>query len=303
MMNSTIHLASISELMSMLKCGQTQHPLISIIDFGKVGQHLHSETKISTDFYSIMCKKTCNQHIRYGKNSFDFNEGSLICIAPKQVITIDGTGDTNENMNGWGLFFHPDLIRDSMLGSIIKDYTFFTYEMSEALHLSEKEESILKESLVNIQQELTDNYDDFSQDIIISNINLLLKYCQRFYGRQFITRKHAHSDILTSIEKVLREYLQSDELQNKGLPTVTFLADKVFLSPGYLSDLLKKEIGMNAQDFIHYHIIEEAQNSLRNSSMTIAELSHALGFEYPQYFSKLFKKKTGISPVMYRSKN
>lgn len=303
MMNTTVHLSTISDLISMLQCGQTHHPLISIIDFGQLGQHLKSETKISTDFYSIMCKKTCNQQIRYGKNSFDFNEGSLICISPKQVITIDGSDESNESMKGWGLFFHPDLIRDSMLGSIIKDYTFFTYEMSEALHLSEKEESILKESLENIQQELTDNYDDFSQDIIISNINLLLKYCQRFYGRQFITRKHAHSDILTSIEKVLREYLQSDELQNKGLPTVTFLADKVFLSPGYLSDLLKKEIGMNAQDFIHYHIIEEAKNSLRNSTMTIAELSHALGFEYPQYFSKLFKKKTGVSPIIYRSSN
>jgi len=303
MMNTTIHLSTISDLISLLQCGQTYHPLIAIIDFGNVGQHITAETKISTDFYSIMCKKTCNQQIRYGKNSFDFNEGSLICISPKQVITIDGSDEANESMKGWGLFFHPDLIRDSMLGSIMKEYTFFTYEMSEALHLSEKEESILKELIEHIQQELTDNFDDFSHHIIISTINLLLQYCQRFYGRQFITRKHTHSDILTSIESVLRDYLQSDELQEQGLPTVSFLAEKVFLSPGYLSDLLKKEIGMNAQDFIHYHIIEEAKQSLRNSTMSISELSHALGFEYPQYFSKLFKKKTGVSPITYRSSN
>ena len=303
MMNTTIHLSTISDLISMLQCGQTHHPLISIIDFGKVGQHLKSETKISTDFYSIMCKKTCNQQIRYGKNSFDFNEGSLICISPKQVITIDGSDESDESMKGWGLFFHPDLIRDSFLGNIIKDYSFFTYEMSEALHLSEKEESILKESLVNIQQELTDNFDDFSQHIIVANIDLLLKYCQRFYGRQFITRKHSHSDILTKIEKELHSYLHSNELHRNGLPTVSFLAEKVFLSPGYLSDLLKKEIGMNAQEFIHYHIIEEAKNILRNSNMSIAELSYTLGFEYPQYFSKLFKKKTGVSPIIYRSSN
>lgn len=303
MMNTTIHLSTISDLISLLKCGQTLHPLIAIVDFEKVTQHVQSETRISTDFYSIMCKKTCGQHIRYGKNSFDFNEGSLICISPKQVITIDGSDDSNENMQGWGLFFHPDLIRDSILGNIIKEYSFFTYEMSEALHLSEKEESLLKASLDTIQQELTDNIDEFSKQIIVTSIDLLLTYCQRFYGRQFITRKHTHSDILTTIERVLHEYLHSDNVQDKGLPTVTFLADKVFLSPGYLSDLLKKEIGMSAQDFIHYHIIEEAKHSLRNSNMSIAELAHALGFEYPQYFSKLFKKKTGVSPVIYRSSN
>lgn len=302
-MNSTIHLSTISDLIGMLKCGQTHHPLITIVDFEKIGQHVQSETKISTDFYSIMCKKTCNQQIRYGKNSFDFNEGSLICISPRQVITIDGTDLANESMTGWGLFFHPDLIRENIVGTTIKEYSFFTYEMSEALHLSEKEESILKECLDNIQQELVDNFDEFSQDIIITNIGLLLKYCQRFYGRQFLTRKHTHSDILTKIEKELRIYLHTEKLHQKGLPSVAYLAERVFLSPGYLSDLLKKEIGMNAQEFIHYHIIEEAKNMLRNSNISIAEVSYSLGFEYPQYFSTLFKKKTGISPIMYRSSN
>jgi len=302
MMNAIVHLSTISDLFGMLQCGQIQHPLIGIVDFSQVGHHISGETKIITDFYLIMCKKTCMQHIRYGKKSFDFNEGSLICISPKQVITIEA-GQDESVMQGWGLFFHPDLIRGTSLGNTIKQFSFFSYEISEALHLSEKEDGTLRDCLENIQQELTDNIDDYSQSLIVTNIELFLKHCQRFYGRQFITRKHSHSDILTAVERELRTYLDSSDMHKHGLPTVSLLADKVFLSPGYLSDLLKKEIGMNAQEFIHYHIIEEAKNILRNSNMSIAELSYTLGFEYPQYFSKLFKKKTGVSPIIYRSSN
>ena len=226
-----------------------------------------------------------------------------MCLAPKQMMIMDTEVEQRDDKLGWGLFFHPDLIRGTSLGKAIKEYTFFSYETNEALHLSDKEKQTLYDIVQKIDMELSENIDRHSQKLIVSNIELLLNYCTRYYDRQFITRKAANSDILSKTEDILTEYFQSADLNKKGLPTVKYLAEKVHLSANYLSDLLKRETGMNAQDHIHYYLIEEAKNMLLNSDQSVGELSFALGFEYPQYFSRLFKAKTGMTPLEYRSMN
>lgn len=204
---------------------------------------------------------------------------------------------------GWGLFFHPDLIRSTTLNDKIKSYSFFHYEVSEALHLSDKEKNILFECIQKIQIELQENIDVHSQYIIVSTIELLLNYCSRFYGRQMITRSYANKSTISQIETILTEYFAKTKVEEQGLPTVKFLADMVHLSPSYLSDLLKKETGKNAQEHIHYYLIEEAKSLLLNSDKNISEIAFNLGFEYPQYFNKLFKQKTGKTPMEYRNLN
>ena len=201
---------------------------------------------------------------------------------------------------GWGLFFHPDLIRSTSLNEKMSTYTFFSYEVTEALHLSEKEKMILFECIQKINTELQENIDEHSQYIIVSTIELLLNYCLRFYGRQMITRNQTHKLILSQIEKILTNYFIDNET-NKKLPTVKYLANEVHLSPSYLSDLLKKETGKNAQEHIHFYIIESAKSYLKNTEKNINEIAYNLGFDYPQYFNKLFKQKTGKTPVEYRN--
>jgi AraC-like DNA-binding protein len=219
------------------------------------------------------------------------------------VIALDEPSEDKSEINGWGVFFHPDLIRGTSLGRSIKEYTFFSYETNEALHLSDKERDTLNEIVQKIDVELSENIDQHSQTLIVSNLELLLNYCRRYYDRQFITRKTANNDLLSKIENVLTQYFQATNLKEEGLPTVKYLADQVNLSSNYLSDLLKRETGMNAQDRIHYYLIEEAKNLLLSSDKTISELAYTLGFEYPQYFSRLFKSKTGMTPVEYRTLN
>jgi AraC-like DNA-binding protein len=204
---------------------------------------------------------------------------------------------------GWGLFFHPDLIRATSLNEKLKNYSFFNYEVSEALHLSDKEKNILSECIEKIQTELLENIDVHSQNIIVSTIELLLNYCSRFYGRQMITRSQTNKSIIAQIENILNSYFAETKAKEQGLPTVKFLADNVNLSPSYLSDLLKKETGKNAQEHIHFYLIEEAKNYLINTEKNINEIAYCLGFEYPQYFNKLFKQKTGKTPMEYRSLN
>jgi AraC-like DNA-binding protein len=278
------------------------HPLVAVVDFSQTTDHIEEETRITTDFFSVMFKNYCKSYLTYGRKAIDFNEGSLICMAPNQVITIDTEIEPRDNPMGWGLFFHPDLIRNTSLNAKMKDYSFFSYEIAEALHLSEKEKQLLFECIVKIQSELKENIDDYSQTIIVSTIELLLNYCNRFYGRQFITRKATNRDILEKVEVLLKEYF-SNKRDSFGLPTVKYLADAVNLSPGYLGDLLKKETGLNAQEHIHHYIIEAAKNILLNSSQSISEIAFQLGFEYPQYFSRLFKQKTGTTPLEYRNLN
>nr|WP_315245649.1 helix-turn-helix transcriptional regulator [uncultured Flavobacterium sp.] len=302
-MKPIINLKSISEINKFVQQGNINHPLVAVIDFSKVDEYVEEGTRICCDFYSIMFKNYCANGLRYGKQTYDFQEGSLICIAPKQTMTMDNEIEKRDDMMGWGLFFHPDLIRNTSLGLKMKEYTFFSYETSEALHLSEKEKQILHDCVVKIQNELQENIDNHSQTLIVSNIELLLNYCSRYYGRQFITRKNANRDNVAKVENILKEYFNKSDLKNKGLPTVKDLADALHLSPNYLTDLLKKETGMNAQDHIHYFLMEEAKSILMNTDSSVAEIAYSLGFEYPQYFSKLFKTKTGKTPKEYRNLN
>ncbi len=300
-MNKLLHLKTISDLYRFLDLGYANHPLIAVIDFGKLWDHSSEEIPLKTDFYSIMFKNYCRNHIRYGRKTVDFQDGSLLCISPNQLITIDNDVEIAENMQGWGLFFHPDLIRGTPLGYRIKDYTFFSYEISEALHLSNKEKETLYDCIVKIQEELAENIDNHSQNLLVSVIELLLNYCSRYYSRQFITRKSLNSDIVVKVQQILRFHFEHEDKNADGLPSVKFLANKLNLSPNYLSDLLKRETGLNAQDHIHYAVIEEAKNLLIQSNRSVSEVAYSLGFEYPQYFSRLFKQKTGKTPIEFRS--
>lgn len=299
-MQPVVHLKHITDINRFVQ-STTKHPLVSVVDFSKVDEYLEEDTRISADFYSIMFKNYCANHLKYGRQSLDFQDGSLICIAPKQVLEMDTEIEQKEDMMGWGLFFHPDLLRGTSLGQKMKEYTFFSYEMTEALHLSDKEKQTLFDCVQKIETELQENIDAHSQTLIVSNIELLLNYCARYYGRQFITRKNSNSTTVQKVERWIQDYFKSDQVRTKGLPTVKMMADEMHLSPSYLGDLLKRETGMNAQDHIHYHLIEEAKSILMNTDQSVGEIAYALGFEYPQYFSKLFKLKTGQTPVQFRT--
>ncbi len=303
-MSEFVHLKTISDLFKLFSLDNNlQHPLIAVVDFSRMNEYITETVNVSADFYSLIFKNYHRNFLRYGRKIVDFQDGSLICVAPNQLLEIEYDEELSENRTGWGVFFHPDLIRAAPLNDNMKNYSFFSYEISEALHLSEKEKQILWDNVMKLQAELQENIDIHSQAIIVSTLEVLLNYCSRFYGRQFITRKSSNNAVVVQIEKILGEYFKENDISEKGLPTVKHLADQVNLSPGYLSDLLKKETGKNTQDQIHFYLIEEAKNFLLNTNKSVSEIAYALGFEYPQYFNKLFKKKTGKTPVEFRGMN
>ena len=291
-------------MLKLFGTGRVLHPLVAVVDFSRLGRHIPEGTKVSADFYGVMFKNYARNNVRYGRKVIDFQDGSLLCISPNQVIEMDEDVDEAvTDMMGWGIFFHPDLIRATALNERMKEYSFFSYEISEALHLSDKEKQVLYECVLKIEAELQENIDVHSQAIIVSAIELLLNYCSRFYGRQFITRKSSNNDVVAQVEKILTAYFSGNDIGERGLPTVKYLAEQVHLSPSYLGDLLKKETGKNAQDHIHFYLIEEAKNILLSTNKSVGEIAYALGFEYPQYFNKLFKQKTGKTPLEFRSLN
>jgi len=236
----------------------------------------------------------------YGRQPFDHQEGTLHCTAPEQIITFDRKRDTGSS-EGWGLYFHPELLRNSNLGKKIHEYSFFNYEVNEALHLSDEEKQTLFSILKQMENEYNTNIDHYSQELIISNIELFLNYCKRFYGRQFITRTNQNKDLIVKFENFLSEYFNSDKLKTSGIPSVKHCAEVMNLSANYFGDLLKSETGKNAQEHIHYFLLEKAKNLLVSSEKGINEIAYILGFEYPQNFSKLFKKKVGVSPTDFRN--
>ena len=304
-MANIFRLESISQLNELFQQTAPKHPLISVVDFSKIEKHEKvEEIKLTCGFYSVMFKNHCANKLKYGKEYYDFQEGTLMCIAPNQIITIENDANSeNADIVGWGLFFHPDLIRGTSLGNKIKEYTFFSYEVNEALHLSDKEKQTLWDCVDKLENELSENIDLHSQTLITSNIELLLNYCARYYDRQFITRKKVNTNLLRKFETILNSYFNSNDQQYKKLPSVKYFAELLFLSPNYLSDLLKKETGKTAQEYLHYYLIEEAKNNLLNTNDPINEIAFNLGFEYPQYFSKLFKSKTGMTPLAFRKMN
>lgn len=303
-MNDIFKIETISQLNEILNQPKAKNPLISVIDFSQIQDFSNSHhSKITSSFYIIMLKSQCHGTLKYGRQYYDFQEGTLVFMAPDQVMAVEEMEDSEipQEISGWGLFFHPDLIRGTTLANKMKDYSFFSYDTNEALHLSDKEKQTLSAIISQIETELELNIDKHSKTLIASNIELLLNYCTRFYDRQFITRVNSNKDVLSRFETVLNNYFTADLQQEKGLPTVKFCAEQLNLSPNYLSDLLKKETGKNAQDHIHSKVIDTAKNMLLSTNESVSQIAYQLGFEYPQYFSKVFKKKTGQSPAAYRN--
>lgn len=296
------HIQSLHEMHELMGFDKPSHPLISLVDVSKwIIPEEFVGIKTTIPFYSIALKdKSCG--LQYGRNTYDFNEGVLIFTAPNQVQSVMKTQAENE-VHGWMLFFHPDLIRNTPLGKIIDQYKFFSYDVHEALHLSEAEQKIITDCVHLIQAEITERIDRHSQQVVSSTLQLLLNYSQRFYERQFNTRSAQNSDAVSLFQSHLNSYHSEGKLASEGLPGLDYFSDKMHLSSNYLSDLLKRETGQSAKDHIHDFIIDKAKTLLLSQSDSVGEIAFSLGFNYPHYFSRLFKAKTGLSPIEYRSLN
>ncbi|MGV3765509.1 MAG: helix-turn-helix domain-containing protein [Chitinophagaceae bacterium] len=295
-MNTPIRVSSIAQAHKMQDFAPPSHPLISIIECGA----MKSAPGLSAvlDFYMISVKRNCN-NLMYGQQKYDFDDGFMAFVAPNQVIS-GQQHDPNERPVGWMLLVHPDFFWGTPLAKKIKQYEYFSYAVNEALFLSDKEQSIINAIVDNIRQECSANIDKFTQDIIIAHLDTLLNYAERFYQRQFITRKITNHQILDRLNDLLEGYFNSDDLLNKGLPTVEFISDKLNVSPSYLRGLLKTLTGQSTQQLIHEKLIDKAKEKLSTTSLSVSEIAYELGFEHPQSFSKFFKTKTNVSPVAFR---
>ncbi|WP_339880050.1 helix-turn-helix transcriptional regulator [uncultured Algoriphagus sp.] len=290
-------LKSITELHRVAGYAKPQHPLISIINLEGLANNTDI-TSVIFDFYVISLKRGCDK-LYYGQQKYDFDEGLMAFMAPGQILRGEESG-VPVKMEGWMLFIHPDFLWNTPLAKKIKQYEYFGYSTNEALFLSDKEEVIINGIVNNIQDEYHANIDKFSQDIIISHLEALLNYAERFYQRQFITRKITNHQILGRLEKVLNDYFNDEDLITKGLPTVQYISDQLNVSQTYLRSLLKTLTGQNTQQHIHEKLIEKAKEKLSTTDMTVSEIAYGLGFEHPQSFSKLFKTKTNVSPLEFR---
>ncbi|MDJ1473717.1 helix-turn-helix domain-containing protein [Xanthocytophaga flava] len=302
-MNQEIqNIRSISQLHEVFGFDKPTHPLISIIDVSKweiparfVG------VKYTSELYSIALKdKSCG--LQYGRNSYDFHEGVLIFTAPNQVQSVMKAQELNE-IQGWMLFFHSDLIRNTSLGQVIEDYRFFSYDVHEALHLSDAEQKTITDCMSLIQREILERIDNHSQTVICSSLELLLNLSKRYYERQFNTRSAQNSDVISQFHSLLNSYYKGGKFTEMGIPTIEYFSDKIHLSGNYLSDLLKKETGYSAKDQINNFIIEKAKTLLLSETEPVSGIAYSLGFNYPHYFSRLFKSKTGMTPQEYRKLN
>lgn len=302
-MNDIIRVNSISEVTEYLGVGKPKHPLIAVIHHNDPNfRREYGNFRYVLDLYQISQKDRMSGSLGYGRNSYDFQEGTMIFTRPGQVITTEEKvleGD----MSGWSIYFHPDLIRKSALGKTIEQYSFFSYDVHEALHISNEEKQSLDQITDKIEREYQQHIDKHSQKLIIANIELLLNYCTRYYDRQFYTRTNFNQDLVSKFERLLNDYYSSDKPSELGIPTVAYCGKELGISPNYLSDMLKKETGRSALDHIHSFIIDMAKTTLLNSPETVSEIAYKLGFDYPQYFSKLFKSKTGTTPAKFRSLN
>lgn len=290
---------SISQINTMLGNEKLRHPLITLIEPSKVKVMPVIDRQITMNLYSISLKNGHECKIKYGRQNYDFQEGTLMCLAPGQTIEPFSSYEDSE-LDGWVLIFHPDLINKSALGKKMNDYTFFSYDSHEALHLSDIERQTVTGIVKTIKDEYSQNLDVHSQDLIISNLELLMNYCKRFYGRQFITRTNVYKDVVIRFEEFLKSYFDSDKPESLGLPSVRYCAQAMGYSPHYLSDLLKKETGKTVQEHIHFYLVEKAKILLLGTQEPVNRIALSLGFGYPQHFSKLFKNRTGLSPAEYR---
>jgi AraC-like DNA-binding protein len=301
-MKNNIHrFNSISEFHKLSGLPKPEHPLVSLVDYGKVDyQTDDDEISWVQNFYSVGLKRNINGKFKYGQQQYDFDEGLMSFVSPGQVVNISIDRTETVKATGFLLCIHPDFLWNTPLAKKIKQYDFFSYAINEALFMSEKEENSIEGIMQIIQQEYHSNIDKFSQNIIIAQIELLFNYCERFYQRQFITRKISSHQILDRLEEILTNYFESSDLQNKGLPNVQYISNELNVSATYLSSLLKVLTGKSTQHHIHEKLIEKAKEKLSTTSLTVSEIAFDLGFEHSQSFSKLFKSKTKVSPIEFR---
>jgi AraC-like DNA-binding protein len=292
---------TIGEYHLFMDLPKPQHPLISVVKFEDIKRQPDvNSTSIINNFYSIALKKSFNAKMKYGQQEYDFDEGVLAFIAPNQVIKVVLEENEVLQHSGWLLIFHPDFLWNTPLVKKIKQYDYFGYNLTEALHLSDKEEIMLTGIIQNINHEYHSNIDKFSQDVIIAQLELLLTYAERFYQRQFITRKIANHKILNQLEDLLSGYFNNENVASNGIPTVQYISNALHISPNYLSRLLKTLTGQSTQQFIHDKLIDFAKEKLSTTDLSVSEIAYELGFEHPQSFSKLFKTKVHLSPLEFR---
>ena len=303
MANQIRKVNTISDFHKLRGLEEPKHPLISLVDYSQiVDLPEHNNTNWLQNFYSIAIKKNLDIKMNYGQQEYDFDEGVMSFMSPNQVLNIVVPSErTNSNRTGWLLFFHKDFIWNTSLATNIRKYDFFNYSSREALFLSAKEQQIIEAVFENISEEIDANIDQYSQNIIISQIELLLNYADRFYNRQFITRAKSNHTILTQLEQLLNEYFSREDLPDLGLPTVQFVADSLHVSPNYLSGLLKSHTGLSTRQHIHQKLIERAKEKLSTTRSSVSEIAFELGFEHVQSFNKLFKTKTKLSPLEFRA--
>ncbi len=291
---------SISEFLQLRGLPKPQHPLISVLPFELVKQVPEQETNLVLDFYFVALKRASNARMKYGQQEYDFNEGILAFMSPGQVFRVEVAKHEVINHSGWLLLVHPDFLWNTPLAKTIRQYDYFNYSVHEALFLSEKEERTIIGILQNIEQEYHATIDKFSQTVIIAQLDLLLTYADRFYHRQFITRKITNHTLLNRLEAILTDYFDSADLVQQGLPTVQYVAEALNVSPNYLSAMLKVLTGQSTQQHIHDKLIEKAKQKLSTTNLSVSEIAYELGFEHSQSFSKLFKGKTNLSPLVFR---
>jgi len=297
-----IHSNSIAEIRAVFGLDKPTHPLITILDTENLAYGIETVGKrFSSDLYCIALKDS-NCGIDYGRNAYDFDDGVLIFTGPKQIITVKKPQALNE-VKGWMLYFHPDLIRNTALGAKIDTFSFFNYDVHEALHLSDSEQSTLNQIIQLVQSEIKERIDNHSQQVLVSNIELLLNYSMRFYERQFNTRSASHSDVVSKVDALLKNYYLENQLIEKGQPSIQYLAEECHLSASYLSDLLSKETGRSAKEHINDFLVDKAKHLLLSSPDSVSGIAYTLGFNYPHYFARLFKQKTGKTPQEYRQLN
>ena len=295
------HIKTISEFHRFNELPKPEHPLITVIKFEEIKyRKLTETTSLIYDFYSIALKNNFKGKMKYGQQYLDFDEGVMHFMSPRQLLSFEPTEGEPLKHSGWLLLIHPDFFWNTSLAKKIKDYEYFNYHVNEALHLSDKEETMLTNIIENIASEYHSNIDNLSQDVIIAQIELLLTYSERFYQRQFITRKINNHSILNRLENILTASFKSDDLATKGLPTVQFISETLNISPNYLSRLLKTLTGQSTQQFIHYKLIDLAKEKLSTTDLSVSEIAYQLGFEHPQSFSKLFKSKTNMTPLEFK---
>lgn len=299
-MSDIIKLESISQF-NALKGIETRHPLISVFDYNDAESKLMPDGKYNYGFYSVFLKEVVCGELQYGRNKYDYDIGTLVFVGPGQVLGIKNAPDYTPK--GKTLLIHPDFLIGTSLAKQMSMYSFFSYDLNEALHLSERERQIIIDLFQKIDYELEHAIDIHSKTIIANNIETLFNYCLRFYDRQFITREDLNQGVLGDFENLLNDYFNSDKPQTLGLPTVSYFAEKLNLSANYFGDLIKKETGKSAQEQLHLKLIDRAKGKIFDSNLTISQIAYELGFQYPGHFSRMFKKETGYSPNECRSMN